>query len=294
MGGIVFSAAFADVMGSFYTEYVTIFNVSFAMTIIYLITFLTVLLSHGFGSSFVRLGNFDISVDTFIAKYGAVNICNKQIFRKFCLTRLPYSVKRAWQKCDKKGENFSDSRIDSLISHKLECSGTIGIVVYFTIYIIGVILLTTVGVVNGVEYDYTAYISIAIITGALEMVALSFQLYYLSNKYSCIGRDIFCKLRAGVKYPEAVNNFPDFNYSFSDILVKARREPVAAPKTDNVGLLSKMIDGIVKDGVSTEILSMLVDGLKSLQSTGYVSPADELRIGCIVHDIEGKVAVASI
>ena len=288
MNDLISWSAVAEWFCMVYNNYFTVINVCIAIAVLYLLTFIIIMVAHGTGSNFVRLSRFDRSLKYFFKKYGAVNRSNNVVFRKFCVAKLPYSLRRSWIKSEKK-QSLSSDEWNIMLRRKAENTGVAGLIIFFVIYVLGVVMLSVLSVfnVNGNAAN-DACVSITMVSGSIQLVAIAYQLYYLSNKHEGINRDIIIKFRNSIKSKTKPRELPTFDYSFTEILKKTSNENLVFSDTDNVSLLRKMIDNVIAEGVSCEMITMLVDGLRSLLSTGYVSPAEELRISCLVHDIESK------
>ncbi len=290
MVGFEWLSVVSDWFYMVYENYFTIMNVAIVVAAVYFVAFIVVMLAHGVGSDFIKFDAFDSALNRFFGKHGEINDENKKIFRKTCISKLPFSIKKFCRKCDKKGIAYADVAWESKINRKSETAGIFGIITFFILFLIGVVLLTVLASLSGVgSMQYSSYICFAIISGSIEMVAIAFQLYYLSNKYECIADSIAMKLYKNTNLSISRNKEKIESYYFADtILKKATAPDILSKHDDNVSCLGRMIDNILADGVSGGMVGLLVDGLRSLLVTGYVSPADELRLSCLVHDIENK------
>lgn len=255
-------------------------TVSILLVLLYSLTFFIALLVNGTASSEIKMSKTFTRLKGFFARFGVIQKGNFVQFNKICISKMPAKVKKACVRFifNPTLDNQSNLKLSLLDTSKKSC--TSAFIAYIIIFGIGAILaVATITLETFYLENNGVGIAVSLFFGAVNLVILAVQMYYISNKYKNIDMQIYSDIVS--RYVKEDNN--------NKILAKSQNK-AENKGIDSIDELRRIVYGLIESGASKELLGLFKDGLLSVAATNYNSTADQMRLENIVTKINSYIA----
>lgn len=258
-----------------------IFNgttVAILLTAIFTLAFAIAAIVNGTASGEVKLARSFRRIRKYAQKFGVISKSNFIHFNKACIGQLPQKVKKAIAKFIFNPSGDTQLALQNSLNKCAARSCTAAFIAYIVLFGIGaVVAVVAIALESFYLKGNTLWLAISLFYGAILLVTLALQMYYISNKYKSVDTLVYTEIACRVPREET--------------LARKQQHQEAVKKTpDSIDELRRVVYGLIEGGASKELLSLFKDGLSGVAATKYNSTADQLRLENIITRIDRYMA----
>lgn len=275
--------SFADAFGGkqfFWGDIVNGTTMSILIFAMFTIAATVALIVNGTNCSEVKMGRTLKAIKAFTSRFGVIQKGNFSHFNKMCISKMPYSTKKS---CIRFIFNPStDNQTDfkrALSKSSCRCC-TNAFIAYICVFGVGAVLaITTIALEMFYLEENSLFLAVALFYGAMLLIAMALQMYFIGNKYKNIDMQI---------YTEVVSRY--LKSEVEDKNLQKVQNKAQNTAYDSIDELRRVVYSLIESGASKELLGLFRDGLLNIAATNYNSTADQLRIENIVSKINSFIA----
>lgn len=174
-----------------FNEYMAIIG---ALLVLILVDCAIILLTF---SNLARLCRAEKAVNKFFKTNSHINRYNRALFNRVVVKRLPYKVRKVWVESAVFYQDYCSESFMSALKQSSKHGGNSTFVIYVFSYITALIL-TLIGLIAvGGENYYAAFVACSgIFGGAIGLLILAIELYYLDKHAECKTESIIRELKS--------------------------------------------------------------------------------------------------
>lgn len=255
-------------------------TISILLVVLFTISAAIAMIVNGVCCGELKLAKCMRKIKAFTARFGVIQKGNFIHFNKLCVRAMPVSCRRTCIRYIFNPTTENQVNFKRSLQKVSDRSCTNAFIAYICVFGIGAITaIATIALETFYLEANNLWVAISLFYGAIFLIAMALQMYFLGNKYKNIDVQI---------YSEVVSRYVK-EEKFDKINQKVQNK--ADNKAfDSIDELRRIVYGLIESGASKELLELFKNGLLSVASTNYNSTADQLRLENIVTKINNYIA----